>query len=165
MATIKQFEDLLAWQKARELVKEVYRAFGNCRDRGFTDQIQRAAVSVMSNIAEGFERGTQAELINYLFIAKGSCGEVRAQLYVALDVGYLDAETFKRLNRLSADCSVLIYRFMQSIKQSGVAGHQFKKEKSKSQIGREEFDEYLKKFAEESKENPNIKFDTGRFNK
>lgn len=165
MATIKQFEDLLAWQKARELVKEIYRAFSGCRDRGFTDQIQRAAVSVMSNIAEGFESGTRQEFLNYLYIAKGSAGEVRAQLYAAHDIGYLNVETFKYLNSLAVDCSRLIASFIRGLKTSPVTGHQFKREKSKSQIGREEFDDYLKKFSEESKENPNIKFDISRFNK
>lgn len=148
MATIKRFEDLIVWQKARELSREVYKSFNVetfkrlnlSPDYGFIDQIRRAAVSVMSNIAEGFERGTQAELIHFLFIAKASCGEVRSQLYIALDNGYLDVETFKRLNRLSEDCSVLIYRFIQSVKRSGVAGHQFKKEKSVDERKRLEFD-------------------------
>lgn len=76
MATIQKFEDLICWQRARELTRVVYREFKDCRDYGFTDQIQRASVSVMSNIAEGFERGTRQEFINYLFIAKGSAGEV-----------------------------------------------------------------------------------------
>ena len=74
MSTIQRFEDLLCWQKARELTRGVYKALHDCRDYGFKDQIQRASVSVMSNIAEGFERGTHAEFINYLFIAKGSAG-------------------------------------------------------------------------------------------
>src|SRR3989338_10155591 len=111
MATIARFEDLICWQKARELTKGVYKAFHGCRDYGFIDQIQRAAVSVMSNIAEGFERGTQQEFINYLFIAKGSAGEVRAQLYAALDIGYVNIETFKYLSGLAIDCSRLIQSF------------------------------------------------------
>lgn len=90
MSTIERFEDLICWQKARELTKQVYRSLKSCNDFGFKDQIQRASVSVMSNIAEGFERGTQQKFINYLFIAKGSAGEVRAQLYTAVDVGYLN---------------------------------------------------------------------------
>jgi four helix bundle protein len=96
MATVKKFEDLICWQKARELTKAVYKTLADyCKDYGFRDQIWRAAVSVMSNIAEGFERGTRQEFLNYLFIARGSAGEVRAQLYVALDAGYLNLETFK----------------------------------------------------------------------
>jgi len=159
MATVRQFEDLLCWKKARELTREIYKALRDCRDHGFKDQIQRASVSVMSNIAEGFERGTRAEFINYLFIAKGSCGEVRCQLYIALDNGYLNDETFKRLNSLSADCSVLIWRFIQSIKTANVAGLQYKKEKSKAQRDREEFDAYLQIHLEETKRNPDAPFD------
>ncbi len=78
MTTIERFEDLICWQKGRELTRQIYKALRECKDYGFKDQIQRAAVSVMSNIAEGFERGTQQEFLNYLYIAKGSAGEVRA---------------------------------------------------------------------------------------
>ncbi len=102
MATVRRFEDLICWQKARLLVKEIYHSMKDVRDMGFRDQIQRAAVSVLSNIAEGFESGTKQEFLNYLFIAKASAGEVRAQLYVALDVGYLNtclpAGRLKHLN-------------------------------------------------------------------
>lgn len=83
------------FKKARELTKEVYVSLAKCRDNGFRDQIQRASVSIVSNIAEGFESGTKSEFLNYLYIAKASAGEVRAQLYIALDVGYLDIEIFK----------------------------------------------------------------------
>ena len=69
MATVQRFEDLVCWQKSRLLVKEVYQAMRGVHDPGFTDQIQRAAVSIMSNIAEGFESGTKQEFINYLYIA------------------------------------------------------------------------------------------------
>lgn len=90
MTTVRRFEDLLIFQKARELSHEVYKALFNCKDHGFRDQIQRAAVSVPSNIAEGFESGTRTEFLHYLFIAKASAGEVRAQTYVGYDVGYLN---------------------------------------------------------------------------
>lgn len=126
MATIARFEDLICWQKARELTKGVYRAFRSCRDYGFTDQIQRASVSVMSNIAEGFERGTQQEFLNYLFIAKGSAGEVRAQLYAGLDIGYVNIETFKYLSGLAVDCSRLLQSFSEKVKLSGRTGMQYK---------------------------------------
>ena len=125
MATIERFEDLICWQKSRELTKQVYKYLKNCNDYGFKDQIQRASVSVMSNIAEGFERGTQQEFINYLFIAKGSAGEVRAQLYIALDIGYLNIEIFEYLNSLAQECSKLIYSFTEKVK-SGRRGMQFK---------------------------------------
>ena len=129
MATIQTFEEILAWQKARELTREVYRALKKCDDRGFKDQIQRASVSVMSNIAEGFESGTKQEFLNYLYIAKGSAGEVRAQLYAALDIGYLNPETFKLLNSLALSCSRLIANFIKGLKVSEFKGLQYKREK------------------------------------
>jgi four helix bundle protein len=127
MTTVQKFEDLICWQKSRLLTKEIYRVLKNCKDFGFKDQIQRAAVSIMSNIAEGFERGTQQELVNYLYIAKGSAGEVRAQLYVALDVGYLNIEMFKYLNNLVQECSRLIQSFAQKVKGGSKQGSQFKR--------------------------------------
>lgn len=127
MATIQKFEDLLCWQKARELTRLIYLNFKPLNDYGFKDQIQRASVSIMSNIAEGFERGTKLEFLNYLFIAKGSAGEVRAQLYVALDAGYLNIETFKLLNGLVLDCSRLIASFIEKLKASNVQGQQYKR--------------------------------------
>lgn len=100
MAKIERFEDLIAWQKARVLTKQVYLATRKrpfCADFGLCSQIQRASVSVMSNIAEGFERGRMGEFHQFLSTAKSSCGEVRSQLYVALDVGYLDESQFGHL--------------------------------------------------------------------
>ncbi len=88
MAKIKQFEDIESWKKARRLTKEIYDATSAgkfVRDFGLKDQIRRAAVSILSNIAEGFERGGDKEFLQFLAVAKGSCGELRAQLYVALD--------------------------------------------------------------------------------
>lgn len=126
MATIERFEDLLSWQKARLLTREVYKVLQPCRDFGFKDQIQRAAISVMSNIAEGFERGTQQEFLNYLYIAKGSAGEVRAQLYAAYDIGYLNVETFKYLKSLAEECSKLIQGFAEKVKGGARAGSQYK---------------------------------------
>lgn len=126
MATVRRFEDLVCWQKARELTNAIYKALNSCKDYGFRDQIQRAAVSVMSNIAEGFERGTRQEFLNYLFIAKGSAGEVRAQLYVALDAGYLNVETFKNLNKLAQECSRLLHSFSGKVKSGSRRGLQFK---------------------------------------
>ncbi len=156
MATIEKFEDLLCWQKARMLTQEIYREFKDEKfksfnipvDYGFKDQIQRASVSIMSNIAEGFERGTRQEFLNYLFIAKGSAGEVRAQLYVALDVGYLNIETFKRLNGLVSECSKLVSNFIKSLKASEFKGLQFKREKTQDQKDKEEFNAYLKEIIE-----------------
>ncbi len=126
MATIERFEDLLVWKKGRLLTKEIYQALRSCHDMGFRDQIQRAAVSIISNIAEGFERGTRQEFLNYLFIAKGSAGEVRAQLYVALDVGYLNIEIFTSLNDLVTQCSKLLSSFIEKVKGGSRRGTQFK---------------------------------------
>jgi four helix bundle protein len=97
---IERFEDLIAWQKARALTHSVYKAAQQgtfARDFGLSGQIQRAAVSVMSNVAEGFERGKRGEFHQFLSTAKASCAEVRSQLYVALDVGYLSDSVFGAL--------------------------------------------------------------------
>ncbi|MHB8860209.1 MAG: four helix bundle protein [Minisyncoccota bacterium] len=135
MATIQRFEDLVMFKKARELTKAVYSSLATCKDYGFRDQIQRASVSVVSNIAEGFESGTKQEFLNYLYIAKASAGEVRAQLYVAYDIGYLNIETFKHLNSLAEECSRLIASFIKKLKSGGLAGSQFKKEAPRDIVG------------------------------
>jgi len=96
-------------------------------DRGLSNQIQRAAVSVMSNIAEGFERGTKADLLNFLFIARGSAGEVRAQLYVARDLGYITEGEFTEVSRSVEEVSRVLYAFIQSVQNSQYAGLQRKK--------------------------------------
>jgi four helix bundle protein len=104
VARASRFEDLIAWQKARELTKAVYEATMEsafATDRALATQIRRAAVSIMGNLAEGFERGRLTEFHQYVSMAKGSCGEVRSGLYVALDAGYLDHERFKALIDLS----------------------------------------------------------------
>ncbi|OGZ13344.1 MAG: hypothetical protein A2948_04160 [Candidatus Lloydbacteria bacterium RIFCSPLOWO2_01_FULL_54_18] len=129
---------MICWQRSRELVREVYKALANCRDNGFRDQIQRAAVSVMSNIAEGFESGTKQEFLNYLYIAKASAGEVRAQTYVASDVGYIDISTFKHLNNLAEQCSRLIASFTAKLKTGGLAGEQRRPGRSREEVILEE---------------------------
>jgi four helix bundle protein len=100
MGKIERFEDLIAWQKARGLAKEIYQITRDgsfAKDFGLSRQIQRAAVSIMSNIAEGFERGSRGEFHQFLSTAKASCAEVRSQLYVAFDIGYLDESKFNHL--------------------------------------------------------------------
>ena len=95
MAEIKRFENVEAWRKARELVSAIYAVSSKsafAKDFGLRDQIRRAAVSILSNIAEGFERGGDKEFSQFLSLAKASCGEVRSQLYVALDQKYLTEE-------------------------------------------------------------------------
>lgn len=108
MATIERFEDLEIWQKAREIVNKLY-VFSDrepfSRDFALRDQMRRAAISILSNIAEGFESSTQKSFINYLGPAKASAGELRAQLYIALDRKYLSATDFDRLNQALVTCS------------------------------------------------------------
>ncbi len=135
MATVQRFEDLMMFKKARSLTKTVYASLATCRDNGFRDQIQRASVSIVSNIAEGFESGTRSEFLNYLYIAKASAGEVRAQLYIAHDIGYLNIETFKHLNALAEECSRLIASFIKKLKLGGMAGSQFKREAPRDLAG------------------------------
>jgi len=115
MATIKHFEDIEAWKTARELTVLVYRLTDQgtfSKDFGLKDQIRRAVVSVMSNIAEGFESQTQAQFIRYLGFGKASAGEVRSQLYIALDIGYLTRESFQQAFDLADKAIRQIYCFM-----------------------------------------------------
>jgi four helix bundle protein len=114
MATIRQFEDIKAWQKARELVREVYKICASTRlgrDFELRNQICSAAVSVMSNIAEGFSRNSSKEFARFLDIARGSCSEVKSLLYVAVDVGYLTQTEFERLSALATAVASLVGGF------------------------------------------------------
>ena len=111
MEKVKRFEDLIAWQKARELTKEIYKVTSKDRfskDFGLRDQIRRASVSVMSNIAEGFDRGGRAEFHQFLVVAKASCAEVRSQLYVAQDVGYINEEKFIQIKTQAEEVSRIV---------------------------------------------------------
>jgi len=117
---IKTFEDLIAWQKARELTKAVYRmtsAYEFNKDYCLKDQMRRASVSVMSNIAEGFDRGGRSEFHQFLVIAKASCAELRSQLYIALDAGYIKAEHFNRLFLLSEEVSRIIAGLRKAVQR------------------------------------------------
>ena len=116
MATAKRFEDLEVWQKAKELTNSIYRISSSgafARDFGLRDQMRRASVSIMSNIAEGFESQTQALFIQYLGHAKGSAGELRAQLYIALEQNYITEEEFNSAFALAEICSKQLARFIQ----------------------------------------------------
>ena len=113
---IEKFEDIIAWQKARVLTLDIYRLFGHSKDFGFKDQIQRAAVSVMNNVAEGFERKTNKELMLFLYIAKGSCGEVRSMLYIALGLRYITETDFTKKYDLCVEISKTLSGFIRSIK-------------------------------------------------
>lgn len=111
MAGTRRFEDSEAWQKARELTRAVYAVSNQgpfARDFGLRDEIRRSAVSVMSNIAEGFERGGDIEFRRFLAIAKGSAGEVRAQLYVTIDAGLIDQTQFDSLYKTATEAGNLI---------------------------------------------------------
>ncbi len=118
MAMVETFEDLIAWQKARVLTREIYSATSRGafnRDFALRDQIRRAVISIMSNIAEGFDRRSKAEFAQFLVIAKASCGEVRSQLYIALDVGYLSEQAFAELRDRSREISRIIGGLIASI--------------------------------------------------
>jgi len=115
MAVIRRFEDIQAWQKARILVREVYALtegglFG--RDHALRDQVRRAAVSTMSNIAEGFARRRSKEFVNFLNMAHGSAAEVQSHCYVALDRGYISEEAFQKLYQLADEVSKIIQGLM-----------------------------------------------------
>jgi four helix bundle protein len=116
MTTAKRFEELDVWQRAKDLTNLVYKYSSDglfVRDFGLRDQMRRASVSIMSNIAEGFESQTQALFIKYLGYAKGSAGELRAQLYIAKDQGYISEENFSEMFSLAEICSKQRSRFIQ----------------------------------------------------
>jgi four helix bundle protein len=129
VATIKQFEEIEAWKKARALTAAIYRASGTgefARDFGLKDQIRRAAVSVMSNIAEGFERDGSKEFLQHLSIAKASAGEARSQLYVALDAGHRSETDFEQLRGSTIEVSRLLKGFMTYLADCDVRGLKFR---------------------------------------
>ena len=112
---IEKFEDIIAWQKAKDLTLEIYHIFKNNRDFSFKDQIQRASVSIMNNIAEGFERRTNRELLHFLYIAKGSCGEVRSMLYLASELKYVSEKEFNDLHNLTVEISKMLSGFIKTL--------------------------------------------------
>jgi four helix bundle protein len=125
---IKNFEDLEIWQLARRLTQEVYtlgRTQKFSRDYGLKDQVQRAAVSIMSNIAEGFERGGNPEFVQFLYVAKASCGELRSQFYVALDQEYIDQTTMDKSVVLLKRLSVKMKHLIDHLRQSGMRGPKY----------------------------------------
>jgi len=129
MATFKRFEDINAWQKARELTKSVYMITKESifyRDQGLREQIRRASVSVMSNIAEGFGRGGKREFIQFLSIAKGSVTEIQSHLYVALDMGYINQQIFDKMYKAAEDISCMIYGLMSYLQKTPVSGIKYK---------------------------------------
>ncbi len=129
MSNIQKFEDILAWQKARELTRAIYayaKAGLFAKDFGLRDQIQRAAVSIMGNVAEGFDRGGDKEFMQFLSISKGSCGEVKSRLCVALDQQYVNPAQFHQLYNSADEVGRLLAGFMAYLKQSNLRGRKFK---------------------------------------
>ena len=119
------FEDLVIWQEARDLSKDIYsisRLPEFSKDYRFIGQITSAAGSIMDNIAEGFERDGNKEFLQFLSIAKGSCGEVRSQLYRAYDIGYIDKEGFETLINKTRILSAIIFHFMKNLRNSDMVG-------------------------------------------
>jgi len=119
MAKIERFEDIEAWKAAREIAQQVYRLTRSgdfARDFGLRDQVQCAAVSIMANIAEGFDSGSNKEFIRFLSYALRSATEVQSHLYVALDEGYLDQEKFDMLFALTTKCKNLVSGFSRYLR-------------------------------------------------
>jgi four helix bundle protein len=129
MPTIARFEDIEGWKKARELTRDIYRVTSAgefARDFGLCNQIRRASVSIMSNIAEGFERDGNKEFGSFLSIAKGSAGEVRSQLYVALDQKYISEDEFEQIYSKADENARIIGGLMKYLRQSNIRGLKFK---------------------------------------
>ncbi len=129
MATFEKFEDIMCWQKARELTRRVYDVSGQGqfgRDFGLKNQIRSASVSVMSNIAEGYDRSGTGEFVQFLAIAKASAAEVRSQLYVALDQKYVESDDFHELSGLATETGRMVGGLMNYLRQSGHKGSKFK---------------------------------------
>lgn len=128
MGKVQTFEDLVVFQKARELCKEVYGITNNLpfkSDYRFVQQIRAAAGSVMDNIAEGFERDGNKEFVNFLYIAKGSCGEVKSQILRASDVGFISPEKAQALFQECTEIGKLLFSLISALKQSGIAGKKY----------------------------------------
>jgi four helix bundle protein len=112
---ISRFEDIVIWQKGRSLTHIIYKLFQSNKDFSFRDQIQRACISITNNIAEGFERKGNKEFKNFLFIAKGSCAEIRSMLYVALDLRYLTQNDFDDLLSRTEEISRMLSGFIKTL--------------------------------------------------
>lgn len=110
---IQKFEDILVWQKAKDVTISIYDVTKNLKDYSFKDQIQRASISVMNNIAEGFERQSNKEFKQFLYIAKGSCGEVRSMLSLALELNYVTKEKYAKLCNQVTEMSKMLSGFIK----------------------------------------------------
>jgi four helix bundle protein len=137
MATFSKFEEIECWKRARELTRRIYEVTSQtafARDFALKDQIRRASVSVMSNIAEGYDRSGTAEFVHFLATAKGSAAEVRCQLYVAADQGYIQEHHFVELNALAMETSKMLAGLMKYLRASGYKGTKFKCQDSGSNL-------------------------------
>ena len=134
MTSVKRFEDLVCWQEGRKLVNFIYQLTRKKQffDFSLKNQIQRAVISIISNIAEGFERGTKEEFIYFLYIAKASCAEVRAQLYIALDQNLISNNDFQKAIQQTKRISAMIYRLIESLKGSKLKGLKYKSVKKQN---------------------------------
>ena len=112
---IERFEDIIAWKKAKDLTILIYNIFINSKDFGFKDQIQRASVSIMNNIAEGFERRTNNEFRQFLFYAKGSCGEVRSMLLLSLELNKINKTDFQVTYQMSEEISKILSGLIKTL--------------------------------------------------
>ena len=130
MGTINRFEDIISWKEARELnriLRELIKEKRFERNFGLISQIERSAGSIMDNIAEGFERGGNKEFIQFLFIAKGSCGELRSQIYRAFDDGYINDGELNLISNHCSKISNLIYKLIEYLKRTEFKGQKFNK--------------------------------------
>ncbi len=112
---IEKFEDIISWQKSEKLTVEIYNIFKEIKDFGFKNQIQRASVSIMNNIAEGFERKGNKEFKYFLFVSKGSCSEVRSMLHLSLQFNYINNKKYEELNNLSIEISKLLSGLIKTL--------------------------------------------------
>ena len=129
MSTFKSLEEIEAWQKSREFTRQIYEQSNKgllARDFGLRDQMRRACISMMSNVAEGFERSGRGGFLQFLAMAKGSTGEVRSHLYIALDQGYFDKASFDHLLSLSKEISQMIGSLMNYLKKTKIKGTKYK---------------------------------------
>jgi four helix bundle protein len=115
-----KFEDLDVWKRSAKLSADIYKALINLKDYGFKDQITRSGLSIPSNIAEGMERESTKECINFLSYAKGSCGELRTQVYIGMDIGYINEESGKLWINETREISAMLVGLMRSIKHNNL---------------------------------------------
>ncbi|KKQ61461.1 MAG: S23 ribosomal protein [Parcubacteria group bacterium GW2011_GWE2_38_18] len=112
---IEKFEDIISWQKSKEQTLAIYKLFKDNKDFSFNNQIQRATLSISNNIAEGFERSSNKEFKYFLYIAKGSCAEVRSMLYIALELNYITQKDFDNINFSANEISRLISGLIKTL--------------------------------------------------